>query len=203
MGVTAKQVVAAIERYALGGGRADRVIVRPGGTVTVFAGRAMVDGSAAWRIGNAVRLREDTAILNSDPVHGVLFTAGGAMRLLNERATMDDLGRRLGDDLDPLAYAEVVAELFSGDDPGGPVVKAFAADAGWPAGELFTGSKVYPDPVVQRAGDRVRIHFFSGRGHIRHHAGGGHHVYRWRITGAPGEIPEWEREYVGFDGPDH
>jgi hypothetical protein len=205
--VAAKRMVAAVERYALGGAAAKKVVVRPDGTVTVIPGGraadrlAAVHASPAWRIGDAVRIRGDTWGWNTDPVHGVLFGADGSMRLLNERAVIDDLGRRLGDGLDPIAYGEVVAELYSGDDLDAPVVKTFAAGLGWPAGELFTGSKVYPEPIVQRAGKRVRIHFFSGRGHVSHDVGGGKHIYRWRITGGCDEVPEWERDYVGFDGP--
>lgn len=25
----------------------------------------------------------------------------------------------------------------------------------------------------------------------------------WRISGGPGLVPAWDREYVGSDGPDH
>ena len=79
---------------------------------------------------------------------------------------------------------------------------AFAADFGRSAGELFTGSKVYPDPVVHRRDDRIDIRFFSGRGVIDHGTGSGNHIYRWHITGGPGRVLQWERDYIGYDGTD-
>lgn len=201
--VAVERVVAAVERHAQGGATATTVLTRPDGTMTVMTADAVVRvDTPEWRIGETIRMHRDRFVYNANPVYGVLFDeTHSEPRLLNERATMNDIGRRLGQGLDPLAYAEVVAELFSGDDLNRPV--AFAADFGRAAGELFTGSKVYPDPVVHRRDDRIDIRFFSGRGVIVHGAGSGNHIYRWHITGGPGRIPQWERDYVGYDGPDH
>ncbi|MEU4426394.1 hypothetical protein AB0F81_37705 [Actinoplanes sp. NPDC024001] len=208
MRVAPERVAEAIKRYALTGTPTGEVVVRPNGELRIMtAGDVFHVCPAGWRIADspgvdeALLIRRDTFTYNANPVHGLLFETDGTTRLLNERAAMTDLGRRLGAGLDPIAYAEVVAALYSGGDLDAPVVTAHAADFSWPAGELFTGSKVYPDPLVQRSGDLLRIHFFSGQGFIDHGGGGnGNHIYRWRITGGPGRDPEWEREYVGFDG---
>ncbi|SDT32221.1 hypothetical protein [Actinoplanes derwentensis] len=206
MRVAAERMMAAIEACvpeAAGG----ETIVRADGSVRVITDGATISAAAAdWWIGDtpgveaAIRIRRDTWTYNANPVYGVLLVDGG-MWLLNERVTMDDLGRRLGDDVDPFAYAEVLAEFWSGETADGPVSSACAADFAWPAGELFLDSGVYPDPVVDRDGDQLVIDFFSGRGFIPRHTAAGYHVYRWRITARPGRRPKWEREHLGFDGP--
>ncbi|WP_430787299.1 hypothetical protein [Actinoplanes sp. G11-F43] len=206
MRVAEERLIAAIEAYVAGPLHGE-VIKRPDGSVRVITDDATISTAPAeWWIADmpgvreAVRIRRDTWSYNHNQVYGVLFTDDG-MLLLNDRATIDALGRRLGDDVDPFAYAEVVAEFWSVDSLDVAVATACAADFPWRSGELFIDSGVYPDPVCDTEGDGLLLEFYSGRGFIPRTAAAGYHVYHWRITATPGSPPTWHRTHLGFDGP--
>jgi hypothetical protein len=60
------------------------------------------------RVDSAVRVVADGNMKGFVITYGLLFECGGEVRYLNDVVTMRELGRRLGADLDPLVYAELL-----------------------------------------------------------------------------------------------
>jgi hypothetical protein len=139
--------------------------------------------------------------------YGLLFDREGNALLLSEVATMRALGRRLGEDVDPLAYAELLAELYSGRDIAGPVVAAPAVTessrAGWLVRDVGEVLAKYPWieasslalPVVRRVEGGVELEFDSCH-YFFDGAVGAVDVLRWTVVGGPKQEVSWSRRYV-------
>lgn len=165
----------------------------------LIAGEAWVD--------EAVRAVANGFMDNFVVTYGLVFPRDGDVLFLNDVATMRALGRRLGEDLDPLAYAELLGELYSGHDIGGPVVKPFAATeshrSGWLVRDVDALVRQYPavdaslvaEPRISRSADAVVLEFFSYRYYLLEF-GAALDIYRWAVTAAAGQPAEWTRETV-------
>jgi hypothetical protein len=212
--VDERAVVAALERYVLSEG--DRV----------ESARGFLDGfrvktdwtwyqilPADWRISRApwtttaLRVTEDPPIpAGLASTYGLLRERGGDVSCLNEVRFVRDLGRRIGQDLDPLAYAEILAEFYSSPDIDGPIVRATAPSrssrAGWLVGPTLAIEEyewidraLLKPPVVERVGTTLTIDFTSihHRGHSMPPAVD---VLRWLVTAERGREPTWSRTYL-------
>lgn len=176
--------------------------------------RSVVGSRAAWFVGRepwvrfAVRAVEDQAyITNTSVTHGFVFVQGSDDVLyLNDVATMRDLGGRVGQNLDPIAYAELLAELYSGPSIDGPSVRPTSITPEHPAGELvrnvkhfhhtyaFVDSALLAEPTVQMVGARLLLEFVSGHYYLTDFRA--MDLLRWRVTCGGGRPASWEREYV-------
>jgi hypothetical protein len=139
---------------------------------------------------------------------GLVFERGGGLLHLNDVAVVRALGRRLGHTLDPLAYAEILAEFHSDIETDRPVVTAWAPGLTSRAGWLVTDPEVmatkfpwvdralFAPPEVHRSGDELTIDFVSC-----HQAVGwmppAVSVVRWAVIGAPDRDPLWTPAYLG------
>ena len=169
--------------------------------------------SAEWRLAGApwvdtaVRVVADGYVENCAITYGFVFERGGRVLYLNDRATMRDLGRRVGDDLEPLAYAELVAELYSGSQIDGPTVIPFAATEAHPAGALiwdvdeflaeypFVAAALVWTPTVHSAQKQTTVEFCSYHYYITETVGA-LDILKWTIVGGHGNEVAWSRRYV-------
>jgi hypothetical protein len=117
------------------------------------------------------------------------------------------LGRWLGVGLDPLAFAELVAEFYSGPDIAGPVVAAPAVSTSTTAGGLIRDVSAFVSdhpsvdpaliaaPTVREQDGAVEMEFCS---YHRYPSGSttAVDVLSWRVVGAAGKDVTWMREYV-------
>lgn len=209
-----EQVVAALRRYVVPAGTPTTYRSHWPEEVRVDAGRMSVFASPAdWLIGRApwVRLAvraidEEYNIDNMSVTYGLLFTTDGQVVFLNEVAAMQGLGGRVGVDLDPIAYAEVVAELYSCSPEDGPVVHPTSVTPQIRAGELirdvaqfhetyeFVDPQLVAEPQVRAAGGGVELAFYSC--HYFLTGLRAIDVLRWQISCVPGRAAVWQREYV-------
>lgn len=169
---------------------------------------------ADWLIGaepsadEAIRVVADGFMDNFVITYGLVFPRGGGdVLFLNDVRTMKELGRRVGDGLAPLAYAELLGELYSTRDIDGPVVKPRSATAshraGWLIRDVDAFRREYPRvepslvaaPVFRQENDRVRLEFFSHSYYLREVLAA-IDVYRWVVTAGSGEPASWSRERV-------
>lgn len=208
------QVVEALRRYVLA---PDAVIEDRRdwpGIVVFYAGRFRYEARAApWRIAAqpwveaAVRVVADGQAKGFVIEYGLLFEVGDRVLNLNDVATMRELGRRLDDDLDPLAYAEVLAELYSGPRIDAATVLPFAATelhrAGSLIGDVDEFAREYPfvdatgiaAPTVRRQADQVAIDFYSCHYYLTE-SSGAVDILQWTVVGGAGRDVSWSRRYV-------
>lgn len=202
------RVVAAVRQYVL---QPDEEITNRRdwpGAVTFSTTRFGFEAKPAdWLIGQepwvdqAVRVVADGAIENFAFTYGFVFTRTGAVLFLNEVATMRELGRRA----DPLAYAELLSELYSGKIVDTPVVLANAAMSWFLAGELIRDVDAfvaaYPwaasVPVAPPVVGSGAIEFYSCHYYLTGMRA--LDVLRWRVSVDSGQ---WHREYVA-EGLEH
>jgi hypothetical protein len=160
----------------------------------------------AW-VEDAVRVLRDSSMENFVATYGLLFGRDGTVLFLNDVATMRELGRRLGAGLDPVAYAQVLGELYSGQRIDGPVVHPFAATYGFRSGwligdvEAFLREYAFVDPSVVsalqvgRVDGVTRIEFCSHNYYLLEF-GAAIDIYRWVVTAPVGQPASWSREPV-------
>jgi hypothetical protein len=213
-GVTPEQVVAAMRQYVLR--PTDQVQERRDhpDSVIVETRRFYYKGvPAPWRISaepwvaGAVRIVADAGMKNVAITHGLVFDRTGAAGYLNDVATMRALGRRVGYDLDPLAYAELLAELYSVRQIDQAVVLPNAATPLHRAGELITDAAAlmadYPfvdpslvtAPAVHRDGDRIRLDFYSCHYYLLE-VSAALDILQWTVIAGAGQDATWARRYV-------
>jgi hypothetical protein len=173
----------------------------------VLADADWLIGTEVW-VEEAVRVVADGFMDNFVITYGLVFARDvDGVLFLNDVATMKELGRRLSDGLDPLAYAELLGELYSGHDIDGPVVKPFSATAshrsGWLIRDVNGFTEQYPAvdrslvaaPQVRRDGETMVLSFFSYRYYLLE-LGAALDIYRWAVTVPAGRPAEWSRETV-------
>jgi hypothetical protein len=214
----ADRVVAALERYVLGDG--DRVQSSqpvPDGLHVRSQWSSLRVRPAEWSVVHArwvrvgYRVVEDTLIHGAPMLmHGLLFDRDGQVWHLNDLEVLRRLGRGLGDGVEPVAYAEVLAEFLSGRDPEGPVVTASApgrtSRAGWLVDDVAAMVELFPwvdpglftPPVVRRSGDEVAVEFVSCHQLVATVPAAAD-VLAWTVTGGPGRDPSWLRKYLAMD----
>ncbi|MGW4460876.1 hypothetical protein [Micromonospora sp. NPDC004704] len=211
------RLTAAVERYILT--PHENVVNRRDwpDSVAIKTNRGWYDAQPAdWLIARepwvdqAFRLVLDDAVEDAaSRTFGLILQRDGGVLHVNDQATMRGLGSRLGDDLDPLAYAELLAEFYSGPDIDRPVVAAQAASAFTKAGWLvhsvdqilaefpFLDPELLSPPSVRQVAGRVEITFHSCHYHLD--VKGEVDVLRWNVAGGPGHEVGWLREYVARD----
>lgn len=162
-------------------------------------------GQAPW-VDAAVRVVADMLMDNFAITYGLLF-AGDQDLFLNDTATIRELGRRLGADLEPLAYAELLAELYSGEQIDRPTVLPFAATGGHRAGVLvrdpgeFAAQYEWVDPslasapVVRPAAGGVELSFCSAH-YFLTETKSAVDVLQWTVVGGGGRPASWSRRYL-------
>nr|MDT0659349.1 hypothetical protein [Micromonospora sp. DSM 115978] len=162
---------------------------------------------APW-VADAVRVVLSAPMIDHAPAptYGLIVSTEGEVLLVNEVAAAREMGRRLGEDLDPLAYAELLAEFYSVPDIEGPVVDAIAVSeftkSGWLVREVDQIIAKFPfldptslrPPAVRRSGREVEVTFQSC--HYHQAFRGSVDVLRWSVTGGPGADVRWLREYL-------
>jgi hypothetical protein len=207
------RVVAALERHALAPGE-DIAKRREWDHVLTFS----VDDygyearPADWLIGQApwvdaaVRVVADRFMDNFAITYGLLFT-GDQDLFLNDPATIRELGRGLGAEVDPLAYAEVLAELYSGEHIDGPTVLPFSATGAHRAGVLvrdhaqFAAEYEWVDPAlvspptVRAGGGGVELEFCSVH-YFLTETKSAVDVLQWTVMGGGGRPASWGRRYL-------
>lgn len=208
------RVVAALEQHALGPGEEIR-----GRRDWPEASTFMVDDyayrarPADWLIAEApwvdaaVRVVGDRLMDNFAITYGLLFT-GDETLFLNDPATMRELGRRLGGDLDPIAYAELLAELYSGRRVDGQTVRPFSATGSHRAGVLvrdpaqFAAEYEWVDPglvsapaVRAGAGGGAELEFCSVR-YFLTETKSAVDVLQWTVVGGGDRPASWSRHYL-------
>jgi hypothetical protein len=213
-GLDADRVVATLERLVLEPGEsvADR---RDWPGIVVFhSDRFRYEARPAdWLVARepwveeVVRVVADGYVDNFVFTYGLLFERAGRTLFLNDMATMRELGRRLGDDLDPLAYAELLAELYSGRAGDQPTVLPSAATESHRPGVLVRDldevAAEYPwvdpallsAPAVQRSDSGVTLEFCSMR-YFLTETSGAVDVLQWTVLGGAGRPASWSRRYV-------
>jgi len=153
--------------------------------------------------------------------YGVILERDGGLTGADRTLFLNDvtdlwtvLGRWLGR-LDPLAFAELVAEFHSGPDITGPVVVAPAVSELVTAGSLIRDVDAFVadhpsvdpalvcGPMVRERDGAVEVEFCS---YHRYLSGwtSAVDVLRWRVARAPGKaVATWTREYVarGIEQP--
>jgi hypothetical protein len=208
------RVVAAAERHALANGqvvqhRQDRP----------EASSFMVDdyeydaraadwliAEAAW-VDDAVRMVADRFMDNFAITYGLVF-AGDEDLFLNDPETIRALGRRLGAGVDPIAYAELLAELYSGRHIDDQTVLPFSATGSHRAGVLvrdparFAAEYEWVDPALVRApevraiaGGGVEMGFCSVR-YFLTETRSAVDVLQWTVVGGGGRPASWSRRYL-------
>lgn len=214
-GWEADRVAAVLQQYVLPPG--EQIVKRtdwPTEVILSGVDHDVVAGRARWLIGRepwvryAVRAVEDLAYIpNTSVTHGFVFPrAGDTVLYLNDAATMRQVGARVGVDLDPIAYAEVLAELYSGPRTDRPVVRPTSATPEYRAAELirdvadfhsryeFVDPALLAPPAVRRVGDQVVLEFCSGHYYITGLRA--LDLLRWSVTCGGGRPASWQREYI-------
>jgi hypothetical protein len=212
-GATPDQVVAAMQTYVLKPGEDIRERRDGPGSVSLRTRPSLYTAAPAdWRVGAqtwvaaAVRIVA-SSLANTLVTYGLVFEQTGAVGFLNDVATMRALGGRVGADLDPLAYAELLAELYSGRHIDGPVVSPSNATPLHPAGELiddvgeflirypFARPSLVETPTVWWDRDRIHLRFCSGHAEL---VGGriALDILQWTVTAGAGQDATWNRQYV-------
>lgn len=211
----ADRVVVAVQRLVLEPGESVADRRDWPGIVAFSSGRFRYEARPAdWLVArepwvaDVVRVIADGDIDNFVFTYGLLFDRGGRTLFLNDVATIRELGRRLGADLDPLAYAQLLAELYSGPAGDRPAVLPSAATEAHRAGVLvrdldeFATEYPWVDPAlltlpaVQRtdSGD-VTLRFCSVR-YFLTETSGAVDVLQWTVVGGGGRPASWSRQYL-------
>lgn len=158
-------------------------------------------------VDEAVRVTAESGADSMATNYGFLFGWDGDEWFLNNVATMRELGRRLGNDLDPIDFAELLAEFYSAGDIDGPVVRPVSVTPMAPAGVLIRDVAAFTDrypfvdpdlvapPTVGTSDGGVSIEFFSYH-HFTSGYSGAVDVMRWTVTGGGGRPASWSREYM-------
>lgn len=207
------RVVAALERHALAPGQEieDRRDWPDASTFMVrdyeYEARQAdwLIAQAPW-VDAAVRVVADRFMDNFAITYGLLFV-GDEVLFLNEPATIRELGRRLGADVDPIAYAELLAELYSGPHIDEQTVLPFAATGQHRAGGLvrdaaqFAAEYEWVDPalvaapVVRAVASGVELEFCSVR-YFLTETKSAVDVLQWTVVGGGGRPASWSRRYL-------
>ncbi|MFB6397913.1 hypothetical protein [Polymorphospora lycopeni] len=214
-GMLGERIAAAVQRHVA---RRDETVVRHiehPELVTVqttgwtyYARRADWSVAAHPGVEAVFRVVVDRMMDNFVITYGLLVPPGEEALLLNDVAVLRDLQRRLGGPVDPLAYAELLAELGSTADITGPRLTPMAATtayrAGWLIRDVDGFRRRYPEvdpglvapPVVRPDPPSVEFHSHN---YVIHHAVSGIDIYRWTVR-LPADAPaHWDRQVVESD----
>jgi hypothetical protein len=213
-GVTPDQVVAAMQQFVLEPGeRLEKRRDHPDSLTVTTSQFSYKAAPAEWSIGRqrwvagAVRIVADSGMNNFAITYGLVFEHAGPVWYLNDVDTMRALGGRVGPDLEPMAYAELLAELYSGRRIDGPVVSPYAATPLHQAGELvrdvgpflsrysFVDPSLVDRPTLRPDGDRIQLDFFSCHYYLLE-VSAALDIIEWTVAAGGGHDATWTRRYV-------
>jgi hypothetical protein len=209
--VNGDRLVAALERYVLRSPHEGISARRdwPDG-ITVGTNWGWYDIEAVgWLVGREPWVDEAVRIIRSTPIedvmlesYGLVLNHDGSVLYVNDLAAMRDLGRRVGGDLNPLAYAELLAEFYSGPKIDGPIVSAPTVSERTPSGWLvhdvagtvadhpqLAPVELRPPRVTDELSFDFCHYYFSPVG-----IGAAIGVRRWIVSDDEGEGLSWRRE---------
>lgn len=154
--------------------------------------------AAPW-VRDAVRVLAGGGMTDHVPTFGLLCPTDGDALFLNDVEVMRRLGRRLGDDLDPVAYAELLAELhYPREQRDKPVVVPSSPGRLIRDPRAFLDRYPFVDPALPRApeaGDDGRggtvITFQSFLRYLRVEVGTAIDVYGFTVTAPRGGPATW------------
>jgi hypothetical protein len=175
---------------------------------TYLAGPAPWAIAAAPAVTGALRVLRPAHLDGADRVFGFLWLRERPEPiLLNDARAVRELGRLVGHGIPPLAYAEVLAEFYSGHDADSPVVATFCAPSRQRAGLLVSDVAAlrarYPlipsgalqAPRVSISGDEVTLRFCS-HDHVLLDSGPAINVRQWQVVTHPDRPARWQRTTV-------
>ena len=157
--------------------------------------------SEPW-VADALRVLADSGRSDYLPTFGLLFARGADAIFLNDVAAMGELGSRLGEGLDPIAYAELLAELhYPLHQRDEPVVRPSSPgylirDPQKFLDQYPTLDATLPRPPTVRDDGGQRVIGF--RSYVRYllDYGSAIDVYDWRVTAPHGRPATWSHEAV-------
>ncbi|MFJ8688058.1 hypothetical protein [Micromonospora wenchangensis] len=203
----------ALQRYVLEPGEStERVWVGPESVTVRTARFRYLARPARWAVADEEWVADAVRVVAArQPVfvtHGLLRTTSGGTLHLNRPEVMAGLGRRVGAGLDPSAYAELLAELYSAWTIDGPVVHPFSVTEGGRAGWLIRdpdhflhvltvpdAPAVTPPTFAPDPEGGWTLRFFSHNYYLLE-VRSAVDVYRWTVTGGPDRAATWARETV-------
>ena len=158
--------------------------------------------SEPW-VADAVRVLADSGDASFMPTFGLLFTTDDDVLFLNSVETMQQVGQQLSNGLDPLAYAEVLAELhypMAAEDRS--VARPSTPGYLIRDPQAFTDQFPFVDPELPRSpqvnGDASEW-MIAFRSYIRYLVvdyGSALDIYDWTVTAARGEPATWSCTYA-------
>lgn len=206
----AERVVAAMRRHVLRPSeRIERRWDHPGSVALRTRRHDYRAQRSGWAIGGEPWVDEALRVVadswnehGTSPAYGLILPRDGDAIFLNDVAAMRRLGRRLGDGLDPVAYAELLAELhYPREQADHAVVRPsrpgrLIRDPG-----EFREHYPFADPALPRAPevrdvDDGRVLGFRSYDHYTLAVGSALDVYDWTVTAPHGEPPDWSCDIV-------
>lgn len=151
----------------------------------------------------AVRVLAEGDRVDVVPTFGLLFPQSNAARddviFLNDVASMAALGRRLNDSLEPIAYAELLAELHfpNGREPQ-PVSRPSVPGELIRDSSTFLSRNPFVDPTVlaarptaSRSNDGTTINFQSYVRYLLADFGSALNIYDWTVSAPRDQDATW------------
>jgi hypothetical protein len=204
--MNADRVVEAVRRYVLRPSEdvkrrwdaPDSVSLRTDGASYDIHSADWAVAAAPW-VRDAVQVLAEIGMDQYLPTYGLLIPDDGDALFLNDVATMRQLGRRLGDDLDPVAYAELLAELhYSRGQREEPVVVPSIPGRLIRDPRAFLDRYPFMDPALPRAPEvsddgrgGMVITFQSFIRYLRVEIGSAIDVYGFTVTAPRGAPATW------------
>jgi hypothetical protein len=168
---------------------------------------------ADWLVARELWVEEAVRVVLSSPIdhvpvptYGLIVPTKGEVLFVNKVDVARELGLRLGKELEPLAYAELLAEFYSVPDIDGPVVYAPAVSestrSGWLVREVsqilekfpFLDPALMEPPSVHTTTEHTELAFNSC--HYHEAFRGSVDVLRWKVFGGPAGEVRWVRDYA-------
>jgi hypothetical protein len=178
-------------------GQSGLVVYTSSRDFAVALDRRMLISRAEWVAGLVVATREDVETEGLPETYGVLLlTDGSAIDLSDERA-VSEIGRRVGSDLDPVAFAEILVAWH----PWATAVTAVILERGQVQRALGRSDlPTFEPPMLSPIDGGLVLTFFSSMLHSRELGGKTRlTVYEWTVLVPTGGEARWERRAV-LDG---
>jgi hypothetical protein len=151
-------------------------------------------GQVPWASGLVIATRGDLEYEGLPETEGILLLADGASVHLNDPQAVAQLGRQLGSDLDPVAFAEVLVAWH----PWTTAATSLLLEPDQLRHELDRPDlPTFAPPVLRAVDGGVVLTFFSSMLHARDlGANTLLTVYEWTVLVPTGSPARWERRVV-------
>ena len=190
--IDADRVVRELRRFVFAAGEEVTEVMGPAGAPVVRTDRGRYSVLPTdWLIRQDPVIDDGVLVLvrrgpHQTVYYGLLLARDGNGFLLNDTDTLRDFARYLGQGLDPVAYAQLLAALHSHTYGSGPVVYPPVI------GELSAD----PDPVVRHEGSTLVLEFQSTVRHMDEEEGVVVDTLAWRVDADPATPARWQRQPV-------